>query len=246
MSNLVVLPFATPHGSFEQWGVFHPMTLMMTKLDNSKKVKVCNQTKDYSGYSSVKLASCLSSNVVAVIPPKTTIAGLTLDALISTFVDTENILTEVDRVELLDSDCSIANQVRLALTQAPSTTQITVCWPYQMFGDIWKNSSDILELANKNNVAFCHELLPFNRSNVAECVVVSVDEGTCKNVMAYQYIDEMLRGHFQRVVSLASFSRSDFEEFASSPDFPDMSKLLKKTLTGRSGLLVQPEGHRFI
>jgi len=243
--SVVLLPFATPHlGVFKSCKVFHPAAHPSKPADSTEGL---NETKDYSGYSSVKIASMISHTVIATIPSKSTVAGLVLDSLLGSFINTDNILAEVERIEV--TDCSIASQVKVAFEAQTHAKSVVVVWPYQVF-----NRNQAFSGNGVADFAYTHPMANIKRGSLAECVVVaqegdglaSENEIVCKDVLAYEAVDDLIKGHYTRVVSIVALRRDDFEAFVHSPEYPDLSKLLKKTLVGKRGVLVNPQESDFI
>ncbi len=214
-----------------------------------KKGNHFDETKDYVGYGSVKLASSLSHTVIATIPPKSTPAGMAIDALLSTFVNPENILSEVERVEYTDEDRSIAGQIKAALAAEPNATHVAVIWPYQTLN----LEQPLMGGEGEATFAFTHPMIGGERLSITEGYGV-VPEGsagdteiTAKDVSLYAELDEFVRGPYTRMISLVEFSREDFEEWvATTTEYPKLEGLMKKTLAGKRGFIVNPQGNSFI
>lgn len=243
--SIVLLPLATPHTYFTKGGVFHAYCLPQ---QFNRKAKDLNQTTDYIGYSAVKFASKLSDQIVATIPPKTTVVGLMLDQLLDGFVDTNNILSQVERLEV-DTD-SIVSQVRATFAANSHEDKIVLIWPYQIF-----NAETPLASGDGGFVlGYTHPNASINKPNVPEAICFDVAEATdesgevvVKTVMKFSEVDEMLRGNFTRFLSLVEIERDDFNVFeATAADKEDIFELIKKSITGKRAVLVNPQGNQFI
>lgn len=241
---VVLLPFATPHTAYKKWGVFHPACHLSPR---DRKSKEFDETKDYSGFDSVMFATRLSHTVVATIPPKTTVVGMMLEELLATYVDPNNILAEIERVE--HAEDSIASQVEAAFNAVPSADKILVVWPYQIF-----NSEEPLPDHEPGNYSFSfsHPMLNLRRDMIPEAIGISVvDESKevqadLKDAVAIKDLDTLLKGSYTRILTSVEIRREDFDAHKGTPEYPDLVPLIKRTLAGKPGLLTNPNGHQFI
>jgi len=241
---IVLLPYATPHQNFKfPWGAYHPAAALYQKDQGATLI---NEATDYVAYSSVHVASCLSHTVVATIPSKTTISGMMLDHVLSTFVNPENILAEVERLEC--DETTIAGQIKAAFDFYQHATRVLVIWPYQVFPN-----RNIIAADGDAKFAYSHPMLNVKPSKIPECVVVSAvvasngngDDIECHDVQEYKELDTLLKGHYTRVLSMVELNRDEFFDFTSSPTYPNLTLLIKKTLVGKRGVMVG-QGHQFI
>jgi len=243
--TVALLPFLTPHKAFESCSVFHPAGL---PAKQSRKADApFKESTDYTGYHSVKMAASFTHVIFATIPSVLTPAGATLKALLSTYVDSSNVLAEVECFDE-EGPKTIMEQVERAFTVFDGYNSVTVVMPYQLI-----NLTNPFDGEGEATFAYSHGGLNYDRKMIPEGVGIYCKDENLKDAVAtsvgyYNELDEIVKGNYTKMLSCVEIMRGDFELHLATAgeDKYNLAKFLQKTLVGKRGVLVNPNGNAFI
>lgn len=258
----VLLPYNTPSPVFDEVTskMFHLAALpWRAPKQKTPHIKVPHH---FTGSGSIALATKMNLNVTMMVNEDTSTPSVrTLIECTNMFVDPANPFAFVD-VQTTAS-ASIAGQVR-DFFKTSEAQFAALIWPYQTFNvDLLNKQVNVNGLTGTERLQqffsgvgdyrfiYTHHLLDIDESMVPEAVAVCANDSelrktdeeiTCVTACSVGTVDDLLKGSFKRLISMALIERDAFAAYSGD----SIADFLSGYLPKKSGALLPPHVGQFM